>query len=131
MKIGIPDGLRKEIWLFFTRALHTRLQQNYYELLENPDQTVLGLIQKDLNRTFPFIPELDQNSLMNVLIAYSQFDSVVGYCQGMGFVVTVLLLVIKNEELTFWSFVYIMYDKNWRELYTNDTPKLKNLMTVL
>jgi hypothetical protein len=104
MKIGIPDGLRKEIWLFFTRALRTRLQRNYYELLENPDQTVLGLIQKDLNRTFPFIPELDQNSLMNVLIAYSQFDSVVGYCQGMGFVVTVLLLVIKNEELTFFNY---------------------------
>ncbi|OMJ88847.1 hypothetical protein SteCoe_9151 [Stentor coeruleus] len=131
MKSGIPDNLRKEIWLFLTRSRLAAAPNVYLRLLSEPDDSVMSRIQRDLHRTFPSMKELNLQSLCNILIAYSQFDMEVGYCQGMGFVAGVLLLVIEEEELVFWSLVYIMYDKNWRAVYLNNTPKLNQLLTEL
>lgn len=54
-------------------------------------------IKRDINRTFPnlkFYQEVNsvgQGQLLNVLKAYSIYNPKVGYCQGMGFMVGVLL----------------------------------------
>jgi hypothetical protein len=49
-----------------------------------------------------------QESLRNVLVCYSTRNTSVGYCQGMNFVVSRLLLIMGNEEQTFWLFFQIM-----------------------
>ena len=49
-----------------------------------------------------------QKSLRNVLICYTTRNTSVGYCQGMNFVVSRLLLIMRDEEQTFWLFLQIM-----------------------
>jgi len=76
------------------------------------------MIQKDLARTFPTIEMFKetegpgQKGVLNILRAYSVFDEEIGYCQGMSFIVGLLLMNIKNAELAFWTFVNIMVDKD-------------------
>lgn len=59
-------------------------------------------IRRDLNRTFPehsFFKERDgvgQESLFNVLKAYSVHDKEVGYCQGSPFMVGLLLMQVRG-----------------------------------
>ena len=69
-------------------------------------------IDLDLRRTFPneeqVMDDKFQESLKNVLLCYSTRNSSVGYCQGMNFVVSRLLLIMGNEEQTFWLFFQIM-----------------------
>ena len=57
-------------------------------------------IDLDLRRT--------QKSLRNVLVCYTTRNTSVGYCQGMNFVVSRLLLIMRDEEQTFWLFLQIM-----------------------
>ena len=38
-----------------------------------------------------------QTALYNALKAYSIYDSKVGYCQGMGFIIALLLLYMTEE----------------------------------
>ena len=69
-------------------------------------------IDLDLHRTFPneeqVMDENFQKKLRNVLVCYSTRNSSVGYCQGMNFVVSRLLLIMEDEEQTFWLFLQIM-----------------------
>ena len=69
-------------------------------------------IDLDLRRTFPNEEQVMDNkfqeSLRNVLVCYSTRNSSIGYCQGMNFVVSRLLLIMGNEEQTFWLFYQIM-----------------------
>ena len=69
-------------------------------------------IDLDLRRTFPneeqVMDENFQKSLRNVLICYTTRNTSVGYCQGMNFVVSRLLLIMRDEEQTFWLFLQIM-----------------------
>ena len=69
-------------------------------------------IDLDLKRTFPndekVMEEKFQKSLRNILLCYSTRNTSVGYCQGMNFIICRLLLIMGNEEQTFWLFVQIM-----------------------
>ena len=74
----------------------------------------LNEIEKDIGRTFPEHPlfSIDKNgfigqeALKNVLKAYACYNSNVGYCQGMNFIVGFLLIISGlREEETFWMFV--------------------------
>ena len=81
----------------------------YNQIVENPNTIQINL---DLRRTFPNEEQVMdvkfQQSLKNVLLCYSTRNSSVGYCQGMNFVVSRLLLIMGNEEQTFWLFFQIM-----------------------
>ena len=69
-------------------------------------------IDLDLRRTFPneeqVMDDKFQQSLKNVLVCYSTRNSSIGYCQGMNFVVSRLLMLMGNEEQTFYLFLQIM-----------------------
>ena len=89
---------------------------NYYQQLLKYSLEVkcpsIIQIDLDLKRTFPeeerVMDEKFQRSLRNVLICYSTRNTTIGYCQGMNFVVSRLLLILGNEEHTFWVFYQIM-----------------------
>ena len=89
---------------------------NYYQQLLKYSLEVkcpsIIQIDLDLRRTFPeeerVMNENFQKSLRNVLVCYSTRNSSIGYCQGMNFVVSRLLLILGNEEHTFWVFYQIM-----------------------
>ncbi|XP_074379246.1 uncharacterized protein LOC141720629 isoform X2 [Apium graveolens] len=121
---GVPRNIRGEVWQAFVGARKRRLDSYYQNLLDkgieagqeqNKSQSSEKLrkqIEKDLPRTFPGHPALDErgrNSLRRVLIAYSRHNPGVGYCQGMNFFAG-LLLFMMPEENAFWTFVGIIDD---------------------
>ena len=69
-------------------------------------------IDLDLRRTFPnddqVMDDKFQQSLRNILVCYSTRNTSVGYCQGMNFIASRLLLIMGNEEQTFWLFLQIL-----------------------
>ena len=66
----------------------------------------------------------------NILYAYANIDPKLGYSQGMNFIVYVLLKNINDEEKVFWCLYDIMYNKNWRLILKDETPKFKELVRV-
>lgn len=133
---GVPRNLRGEVWQAFV-GVRTRRVEKYYQNLLNPEsdandgqlfeKSVSGSlnsdsggvpeklrkqIEKDLPRTFPGHPALDENgrsSLRRVLIAYARHNPSVGYCQAMNFFAGLLLLMMP-EENAFWTLVGILDD---------------------
>lgn len=70
------------------------------------------MIQKDIKRTFPthvmfanedgygyFIIDFSQTKLRNILNAYAHYNPQVGYCQGMGMLVGIILMQGISEEV--------------------------------
>ncbi|OMO69455.1 hypothetical protein CCACVL1_19496 [Corchorus capsularis] len=71
-----------------------------------------GQIEKDLPRTFPGHPALDddgRNALRRLLTAYARHNPSVGYCQAMNFFAALLLLLMP-EENAFWALMGIIDD---------------------
>ncbi|ESO09622.1 hypothetical protein HELRODRAFT_143678, partial [Helobdella robusta] len=77
---------------------------------------------RDVSRTFPkhklFADEggQGQTRLFNVMKAYSLYDQEVGYCQGMAFVVALILTQMPEEE-AFAVFVQMMGKYKLRRMY--------------
>ncbi|CAO3646650.1 unnamed protein product [Cunninghamella echinulata] len=81
------------------------------------------IIQRDLARTFPGIEMFKQEggdgqkSMERVLTAYSLYDSLVGYCQGLAFLVGPLLMNM-SEQQAFCVFVRLMETYEMRTMFT-------------
>ncbi|CAJ2656643.1 EVI5-like protein [Trifolium pratense] len=124
---GVPKDLRGEVWQAFAGVKVRRVESYYDDLLaqetnscEGEEQAVPSgasgkcrkQIEKDIPRTFPGHPALDENgrnSLRRLLLAYARHNPSVGYCQAMNFFAGLLLLLMP-EENAFWTFVGIIDD---------------------
>lgn len=97
LRAGIPSKVRGVIWQAMSQSASLNLETVYGQLVaeHSPYERI---IQRDLARTFPGIDMFKQEggsgqqSLERVLKAYSLYDSLVGYCQGLAFLVGPLLL---------------------------------------
>jgi len=69
--------------------------------------------------------------LYNVLLAYCNYDSQIGYVQGMNYVAGMLLMHIQDEEKVFWCLLYVMNRKNWRCVYKHEMTKLMELLDTV
>ncbi|KAI3905871.1 hypothetical protein MKW92_028173 [Papaver armeniacum] len=134
---GVPMALRGELWQAFVGA-KARRGETYYQDLLARDASVIkdnesdgslshntsstghtcapekwkGQIEKDLPRTFPGHPALDEdgrNALRRLLTAYARHNPSVGYCQAMNFFAGLLLLLMP-EENAFWTLMGIIDD---------------------
>ncbi|KAG2592760.1 hypothetical protein PVAP13_5NG577600 [Panicum virgatum] len=137
---GLPMALRGELWQAFI-GIGARRVKGYYEGLLAADgekgdskcsdspprecdngkpkasqpfssEKWKGQIEKDLPRTFPGHPALDEdgrNALRRLLTAYARHNPSVGYCQAMNFFAGLLLLLMP-EENAFWALTGIMDD---------------------
>ncbi|CAJ2631128.1 unnamed protein product [Trifolium pratense] len=137
---GVPMALRGELWQAFVGVKERRIEKYYQDLLAsngdckiktNHQNTQLddsdgktngefihvpekwkGQIEKDLPRTFPGHPALDEdgrNALRRLLTAYARHNPSVGYCQAMNFFAGLLLLLMP-EENAFWTLMGILDD---------------------
>ncbi|KAM0888142.1 hypothetical protein ACQ4PT_028500 [Festuca glaucescens] len=137
---GLPMALRGELWQAFV-GVEARRVKGYYDCLlasegeledsrrsdssasegvgEKPEvfssfssEKCKWQIEKDLPRTFPGHPALDEdgrNALRRLLLAYARHNPTVGYCQAMNFFAGLLLLLMP-EENAFWTLVGIIDD---------------------
>jgi len=157
LRHGIPEELRPQIWEFLaqTNSLKQKYPSKYYEKLKNTPSSHDSIINKDIGRTFPkdsFFRDANYNAeglLFNILRAYSNHDSEIGYTQGMNYVVGKLLIILNPEnfyssdleyfenyeeefeEKIFWIFLHIAETKNCRQLYKNNFPKMHEMITAL
>lgn len=102
LRAGIPPKVRGVIWQAMSQSASLNLETVYGQLVaeHSPYERI---IQRDLARTFPGIEMFKkeggsgQQSLERVLKAYSLYDSLVGYCQGLAFLVGPLLLNVRKS----------------------------------
>lgn len=157
LRYGIPDELRPPIWEFLTKldTLRSQYPPDYYANLKNQASSADNQIKKDVCRTFPLHPFFKnpknnaEGLLFNILRAYSNHDQEIKYTQGMNFIVGQLLIILDPElyrnssleyfktyeqdyeEKVFWFFIHITYEKNWRQVFRKDFPKMKSLISAL
>lgn len=77
---------------------------------------------KDVCRTFPdhtyFQMEDGKNALRRVLLAYSQRNTNVGYCQAMNFIAGLLLLFMPEENVCLYTCILWQ----WAQLASEPKP---------
>ncbi|EEE58823.1 hypothetical protein OsJ_10393 [Oryza sativa Japonica Group] len=142
---GVPMALRGEMWQAFVGVGARKITGYYNKLLDegteeldekNPEDQELkdqtnaqkkppekwkGQIEKDLPRTFPGHPALDEdgrNALRRLLTAYARHNPSVGYCQAMNFFAGLFLLFMP-EEHAFWALVGVI-DEYFDGYYTEE-----------
>ncbi|KAG2198409.1 hypothetical protein INT47_008986 [Mucor saturninus] len=130
LSIGIPSSLRGMLWQIFANSKsNSDLIENEYRELLNKTSSHEKLIRRDLSRTFPTLKYFKekggegQEMLFNVIKAYSLFDKHVGYCQGLHFVVGVLLLHMPDEA-AFCVLIKLMSQYGLRGHFT---PQMETL----
>jgi hypothetical protein len=151
---GIPKNLRGNIWKFLskTQNVYLNYDKNFFKnLLTIKNLEVEMSIKKDIERTTLFFEGISEgdyekidskinnakflknnkNKLYDVLKAYSVYDPKVGYCQGTNFIAMLIMSNLKSSTEAFWIFVQIMHEKNWRNLFIENTPKLMKVMEKL
>ena len=69
--------------------------------------------------------------LFNVLLAYANYDTSIGYVQGLNYIAAMLLMHIQDEEKTFLCLTYILKRNNWRLIYADEMPKLMELIDLV
>ena len=103
IRSGIPPPLRGVVWPSLAGARDTTLLAEYQRLCGEPSPYE-GLIGKDIGRSFPNVEMFrdpngeGQQMLARVLKCFSLYDTKIGYCQGLGFVVGPLLMHMTDAE---------------------------------
>jgi hypothetical protein len=76
-------------------------------------------------------PASGKNPLYNVLNAFAMYDREVGYCQGINYIVAMLLKQLENEEDSFYCLVHIMHVHDWRGCFDLQLVKLAQMKNFL
>ncbi len=136
---GIADIARGDLWPQLCGA--TIMQKKYpgayrkclARKLSDEDEVQL---HKDLHRTDPknimfFNAGMGRESLYNVLRAYCNYNSDIGYCQGMGSLASLFLSYVP-EETAFWMIERLMADPRYAcgGLYSLGFPQLMKDLAV-
>ncbi|XP_022209170.1 ecotropic viral integration site 5 ortholog isoform X2 [Drosophila obscura] len=124
---GIPHHFRAIVWQQLSTAAEADKKQ-YAEYIK-ATSACEKVIRRDIARTYPevdFFKEKDgpgQEALFNVIKAYSLHDREVGYCQGSGFIVGLLLMQMPEEE-AFAVLVQIMQQHRMRHMFKPSMSEL-------
>ncbi|KAL0280239.1 UNVERIFIED_CONTAM: hypothetical protein PYX00_001591 [Menopon gallinae] len=128
VKKGIPCHFRAIVWQLLCNANDSSIKKQYAEYIK-ATSACEKVIRRDIARTYPehdFFKEKDglgQESLFNVMKAYSLHDREVGYCQGSGFIVGLLLMQMPEED-AFAVLVKIMQDYRMRDMFKPSMAEL-------
>jgi len=82
------------------------------------------VITIDVQRSFIIHKELNPATLQNLLRAYSNYDKVTSYCQGMNYIMGFLQMNLEDEETTLKCFCQIM-NKYMKDVFDKEFFKLK------
>lgn len=126
---GIPECLRMKVWAQFMRVpLAVSPSPNYRELylkISGFERQIDLDIERTLRDHILFKARFSsaQVSLFKILVAYSNVDPEVGYCQGMSTIAAFLLLYFE-EEMAFNMLKRLMDRDGLRSLFTAGFPLL-------
>jgi len=133
---GIPDCLRGKVWVLLCKIQH-QVDTPQYNALRTQDSPWAHQIDVDVSRAFrnhimyKTRYGKGQCALFGLLKAYSNFDPVLGYCQGMGDMAAMLLKYFTEKE-TFSVLDIIMKDVKWgmRGCFSVGFPKLQRTFYI-
>ncbi|KYN29205.1 hypothetical protein ALC57_01327 [Trachymyrmex cornetzi] len=126
---GIPHHFRGIVWQLLSGAHDSPVKKQFAEYIK-ATSACERIIRRDIARTYPehdFFKEKDgfgQESLFNVMKAYSLHDREVGYCQGSGFIVGLLLMQQMPEEEAFAVLVALMQEYRLRDMFKPSMAEL-------
>lgn len=134
-ELGIPDKVRGEVWKRFLGVAELSARQPYtYDLLSSGTARPEAALQIDLDikrshmdhAFFTVHYSFGQVKMFNVMRAYSLYDPVVGYTQGMSDIAGLLLMYMTEQE-AFWAFTQLMFDPAWhmQRFFTDGFPQLE------
>lgn len=111
--LGVPLNLRLGVWMKVsgTQREYEQNSKLYIDLLKTQYQKeIVEIVKIDIPRTFPenIYFEVHKNELFNILVAFAQQNSAVGYCQGLNYIAGLILIVTKNEPSTFWLLKHLV-----------------------
>ncbi|KAE9575900.1 hypothetical protein CGMCC3_g8203 [Colletotrichum fructicola] len=125
---GVPPPLRGVVWQSMSGARDTALEEQY-ERFSGETSPYEATIGKDLGRSFPGVdmfrdPEGDgQRMLGRVLKCFSLYDTKIGYCQGLAFLVGPLLMHMPDKQ-AFCVLVRLMERYDLRSCFLPDLSGL-------
>ncbi|CAF4354133.1 unnamed protein product [Rotaria socialis] len=128
IRAGVPVHFRPLVWQCLAKVETSNAKEKYIDYMKMTSSCE-KVIRRDISRTYPeheLFKEkhgVGQERLFNVIKAYSLFDREVGYCQGIGFIVGLLLMHMPEEE-AFAVLVSIMQDFSMRDMYKPDMYSL-------
>jgi hypothetical protein len=115
---GLTRVERLRLWYNKTQLIQAKKVQkgrfpNLYRRLSKKQNKFSNEIHIDAERTFPHIlmfgnQEKAESMLVRVLQALSNFMPDMGYVQGMNFIAASLLLILCNEEDTFYMMIQLL-----------------------
>ncbi|EFQ30915.1 TBC domain-containing protein [Colletotrichum graminicola M1.001] len=125
---GIPPPLRGVVWQSMSGARDSSLEEQYdrFSGESSPYEPIIG---KDLGRSFPGVdmfrdPEGEgQRMLGKVLKCFSLYDTKIGYCQGLAFLVGPLLMHMPDKQ-AFCVLVRLMERYDLRSCFLPDLSGL-------
>ncbi|KAF4342937.1 Rab6 GTPase activating GAP [Fusarium beomiforme] len=125
---GIPPPLRGVVWQSMSGARDALLEEQFDRFCgeSSPYEVIIG---KDLGRSFPGVdmfrdPEGDgQRMLGRVLKCFSLYDTKIGYCQGLAFLVGPLLMHMPDKQ-AFCVLVRLMEQYDLRACFLPDLSGL-------
>ncbi|KAL2914486.1 hypothetical protein HK105_206053 [Polyrhizophydium stewartii] len=113
-RLGIPDSVRPDAWAALAGVDKLREPGRYEALVGSPEHpAIFEVIERDIHRCYPnhmmfATPGGEgQQNLRRVLRAYALYHPELGYCQGMGMIVGLLLMRMSPED-AFWLLVAIL-----------------------
>ncbi|KAK3390216.1 rab-GTPase-TBC domain-containing protein [Podospora didyma] len=125
---GVPPPLRGVVWQSMAGARDNALEEAF-DRLSGESSPYEGIIGKDLGRSFPGVemfrdPEGDgQKMLGRVLKCFSLYDTKIGYCQGLAFLVGPLLMHMPDKQ-AFCVLVRLMENYGLRHCFVPDLSGL-------
>ncbi|KAF5001775.1 hypothetical protein FDECE_10857 [Fusarium decemcellulare] len=125
---GIPPPLRGVVWQSMSGARDAVLEEQFDRFCgeSSPYEVIIG---KDLGRSFPGVdmfrdPDGDgQRMLGRVLKCFSLYDTKIGYCQGLAFLVGPLLMHMPDKQ-AFCVLVRLMERYDLRACFLPDLSGL-------
>jgi len=82
-----------------------------------PNKTVDDIIRLDVKRSLAHAKYVPENSFLNILRAYALYNKSVGYCQGMSFIVELIISMTKDEALTFSILAGVIERLSLKDIY--------------
>ena len=135
--LGVPSNLRQFIWTIIIDNDEKEISNiSNYEKEKEYFQTLLSLnienkkdieqIEKDIIRTFIAEENTQKNilKLKHILIALNNLYPKIGYCQGINFIVALILKITKFNEIKTFHLSRLIF-KRIKDYFTKDFPLLK------
>lgn len=103
VRSGIPASVRSKVWQFLAGSNDYRKQGQFNALVSKQPTKIYEVIEKDIARCYPDHTQfMDKNGqgqkdIGCVLKAYSQYNSQLEYCQGMGRLAGLMLMQMTLE----------------------------------